>query len=168
MTTTKIETTVIDGDGHALEDVAGIIDHMPSQHRDMAQTAARLETVGTADIFPPLDHLHAARAVETPPLRDRRPLVGPKEWLAFLDDVGIERTVLSPTRGLAFGHIESLDDAAVVAREYNDRPADTSLRADGRFHGMALLPMQDPEEAVKEPRRAVSELGMLAIIDPAR
>ncbi|MDA8312250.1 MAG: amidohydrolase family protein [Actinomycetota bacterium] len=167
MTTTKIGTTVIDGDGHVLEDVAGIIEHMPSPYADMARTAAALRAVGTMDIFPPLDHLHTGRAVETPPLRNRRPFVGPTEWLAFLDDVGIERTVLYPTRGLAFGHVVSLDYAAVLARAYNDWVADTYLRADDRFHAMALVPMQDPEEAVKELRRAVTELGMLGAMLPS-
>ncbi len=167
MTTTPVRTTVIDGDGHVLENIAGIIEHMPPPYRDMAKTAAELRSVGTMDIFPPLDHLHTARAVETPPLRDRRPHVGPKEWLRFLDDVGIERTVLYPTRGLAVGHVASLDYATVLTRAYNDWLSEEYLKANPRFHGMALLPMQDPEEAVKELRRAVTHLGMLGAMLPS-
>jgi predicted TIM-barrel fold metal-dependent hydrolase len=161
-----VTTKVIDGDGHVLEDVKGIIERLDQPYRKMAQTAAQLRAVGTMDIFPPLDHLHTGRAVETPPLRDRRPLAGPDQWRSFLDDVGIERTVLYPTRGLAFGHIVSLDYAVAVARAYNDWLRDTYLEFDGRFHGMALLPLQDPEEAVKELRRAVTELGMLGALLP--
>ena len=162
-----VKTKVIDGDGHVLEDVAGIIDHMDEPYRSMALTATELRSVGTMEIFPPLDHLHTGRAVETPPLRDRRPLAGPELWRSFLDDVGIERTVLYPTRGLAFGHFASLDYAVVVARAYNDWLSDTYLKVDSRFNGMALLPMQDPDEAVKELRRAVGDLGMRGAMLPS-
>jgi len=164
---TVVKTKVIDGDGHVLEDVAGIIEHMEEPYRSMALTATELRAVGTMEIFPPLDHLHTGRAVETPPLRDRRPLAGPELWGSFLDDVGIERTVMYPTRGLAFGHVVSLDYAVVVARAYNDWLADTYLRADARFNGMALIPIQDPDEAVKELRRAVQELGMRGAMLPS-
>lgn len=162
-----LKTRVIDGDGHVLEDVAGIIDHLQEPYRSMARTAAQLRAVGTMDIFPPLDHLHTGRAVETPPLRDRRPLAGPDLWRSFLDDVGIERTVLYPTRGLAFGHVASLDYAVAVARAYNDWLHDVYLQADSRFNGMALVPLQDPEEAVKELRRAVTELHMRGAMLPS-
>lgn len=150
---TLVGTTVVDGDGHVIEDIPAIISRMPSPYREWAELRD--------DIFPPLDHLHHARAVQTPPMRDGRPRdVGPEGWRDFLTDVGIERTVMYPTRGLAFGHIVSLDYAVVVARAYNDWLHDTYVAADSRFNGMALLPMQDPEEAAKELRRAVNELGM--------
>jgi len=77
-------TRIIDGDGHIMEDNAAIIAHMEGAYREIA---------GRKGIcFPPLDHLHAGRAVETPPQRDQRPPVGPKGWLEFLDDVGIDWT----------------------------------------------------------------------------
>ena len=170
MTTTtaaKAATTVIDGDGHVLENVVGIADHMPPPYRDIARATAAVRARETMNVFPPLDHLHTGRAVETPPIREQRAPVGPKEWLEFLDDVGIERTVLYPTGALAYGHIASLDYAVVAARAYNDWLADEYLAADSRFHGMALIPMQDPEEAVKELRRAVTELGMLGAMLPS-
>ena len=64
----QLATRIIDGDGHIMEDNAGIIPHMDSPYREIA------ERKGV--IFPPLDHLHAGRAVETPPQRDQRPAVG--------------------------------------------------------------------------------------------
>ncbi len=81
----KLSSRIIDGDGHIMEDNAGIIAHMEGAYREIA---------GRKGIcFPPLDHLHSGRAVETPPQRDQRPPVGPKGWLEFLDDVGIDWTV---------------------------------------------------------------------------
>jgi hypothetical protein len=86
----QLATRIIDGDGHIMEDNAGIIAHMDSPYREIAQRKGV--------VFPPLDHLHAGRAVETPPQRDQRPAVGPQGWLDFLDDVGIEWTVLYQPR----------------------------------------------------------------------
>jgi predicted TIM-barrel fold metal-dependent hydrolase len=118
-------------------------------------------------LFPPLDHLHDGRVMETPPQREGRPRVGPDGWVEFLDDVGIAWTVLYPTTALAYGKIVSFDYAVAVCRAYNDWLYHTYLQRDPRFKGMALIPMQDPEEAVKELRRAVTELGMLGGMMPA-
>lgn len=150
---------IIDGDGHITEENAGIIAHMVSPYREIA--------LRKGVVFPPLDHLHSARAVETPPQRDQRPSVGPKGWLDFLDDVGIEWTVLYPTTGLAYGKIVSLDYAVAASRAYNDWLYDTYVKFNPRFKGMAIVPMQDPEEAAKELRRAVTELGMLGAMMPS-
>src|SRR5579862_6369366 len=103
---TAVATRVVDGDGHIIEDMAGIAAHLPASY----QTAIKR----TGNLFPPLDHLHDGRAVETPPMRDGRAPVGPDGWLQFLADVGIERTVLYPTRGLSYGKIVSLDYAVVL------------------------------------------------------
>jgi hypothetical protein len=155
----QIATKIIDGDGHIIEDNMGIIAHMRSPYREIAHRKGM--------VFPPLDHLHAGRAVETPPQRDQRPLVGPQGWLDFLDDVNIEWTVLYPTTGLSYGKIVSLDYAVEACRAYNDWLYDAYLTFSPRFKGMAIIPMQDPEEAAKELRRAVTELGMLGGMMPS-
>jgi hypothetical protein len=156
---TRVATKVVDGDGHIQEDHEGILAHMASPYRDIA---ARKPSA-----FPPLDHLHDGRAVETPPQRDGRPRVGPEGWLDFLDDVGIDWTVMYPTTALAYGKIVSLDYAVAVTKAYNDWLHQTYLQFSPRFKGMAIIPMQDPEEAVKELRRAVSGLGMLGAMMPS-
>lgn len=150
---------VIDGDGHIQEDEAGIIAHLEGPYREIIQRLG--------DVFPPLDHLHAGRAVETPPKRDGRPVVGPEGWLSFLEDVGIEQTVLYPTRALAYGKIVSLDYAVAACRAYNDWLHDTYVKFNPRFKGMAIIPMQDPEEAARELRRAVEKLDMLGAMVPS-
>jgi uncharacterized protein len=155
----EVATKVVDGDGHITEDNDGILAHMASPYREIAQRKGV--------VFPPLDHLHDARAVETPPQRDGRPRVGPEGWLAFLDDVGIDWTVLYPTTALAYGKIVSLDYAVAATRAYNDWLYHTYLQFSPRFHGMAIIPMQDPDEAVKELRRAVTELGMRGAMMPS-
>ena len=155
----KLSTRIIDGDGHIFEDNAAIIARMEAPYRDIAARKGI--------IFPPLDHLHSGRAVETPPQRDQRAPVGPQGWLDFLDDVGIEWTVLYPTVALSYGKIVSLDYAVAVSRAYNDWLYDAYVKFNPRFKGMAILPMQDPEEAANELRRAVTELNMLGAMMPS-
>src|SRR5687768_2017195 len=139
--TTAIKTRVIDGDGHITEVQEEIAKFLPSPYQDIVRAGS---------LFPPLDHLHSARAVETPPQRDKRPRVGPEGWLSFLDDVNIEWTVLYPTNGLAYGKIVSKDYAVALCRAYNDWIYNTYLRASPRFKAMGLIPLQDPEAAVVE------------------
>ena len=156
----QIATKVIDGDGHLLDvEDEGIIAHMEGAYREIS--APRV-----GNILPPLDHLHSGRTVETPPMRNHRPFVGPKEW-ARLSRHG--RHLLDgplPDRALAYGKIVSLDYAVAFCRAYNDWVHERYLKADPRFKAMALIPMQDPPEAAKELRRAVTELGMLGAMLP--
>jgi predicted TIM-barrel fold metal-dependent hydrolase len=57
--------------------------------------------------------------------------------------------------------------AVVVARGYNNWLHDKYLKASPRLHGLAVLPIQNPPEAVKELKRAVTELGMVGALMPA-
>ena len=77
--------------------------------------------------------------------------VGPKEWLAFLDEVGVEATVLYPTSGVASSNIVNPDWAIDAVRAYNDWLYDTYLKHSPRFHGLALLPQAalNPQAAAK-------------------
>ncbi|MGH7091739.1 MAG: amidohydrolase family protein, partial [Stellaceae bacterium] len=144
---------IIDGDGHIVEDDAAIRARLPSDFKALR------------DLFPPLDHFHAYVG-ETPPGSFRRD-VGPKEWLEFLDDLGIERAVLYPTTALSYGRIFHHDWAIAACRAYNDWLHDLYLAASPRFRGVALIPMQDPPEAAKELRRAVSEMGFSGAMLPS-
>ena len=84
--------------------------------------------------------------------------VTPAEWLAFMEGVGIERTVLYPTAGLSWR--DPLPGGGDHPRPRVQRLAGGPyVQADARFSGMALLPMQVPEAAVEELRRAVRESG---------
>src|SRR3546814_10770916 len=80
----RVGGRVIDADGHIIEDMVEIAKRMPQPYRKIAERS-RI-------VFPPLDHLHEGRAVETPPARDGRKPVGREGWLEFLEDVGIDRS----------------------------------------------------------------------------
>jgi len=148
---------VIDGDGHVMEDWDGILGFMPEPYRK--------SRLGGRRLFPPLDHLHSGRLNHTLPGAFRQ--VTPDEWLEFMDDTGIERAVLYTTGGLAIGKIVNAEFSVDIAKAYNDWLYHTYLTKDRRFQGIGLIPMQVPEEAVKELRRMVEELGFAGAMMPS-
>jgi predicted TIM-barrel fold metal-dependent hydrolase len=156
---------IVDADGHVWEDPAGVIARLPEPYRTDFE---KNPLIASTFLFPPLDHFHTMPArIEV--LETRTDVdVGPAEWQVFLDEVGIERTVLYPTRALAMGQNRDPDFDAALAHAYNEWMSDTYVRhPSGRFSGVAVLPMLTPERAVAELRHAVEVLGMSAAMIPA-
>ncbi len=149
---------IVDADGHVWEDGRGVIARLPSIYRTEFE---RNPIVAEHFLFPPLDTLHSM-PVKAPVLDERTSNdVGPDEWLAFLDAVGIERTALYPTRGLALGQLRDAEFAVALARAYNEWLAETYVaHPSGRFTGVALVPLQAPDAAASVLRDAVENLGL--------
>ena len=82
-----------------------------------------------------------------------------EERLASMDERGIDLAVLSIAPPLYFYWIDA-SEAIDFCREANESLARYAARSGGRIVAVATLPMQDPDAAVKELRRAVGELGM--------
>ncbi len=148
---------VIDGDGHVMEDWDGILSFMPEPYRQDRLRGRRL--------FPPLDHLHSGRLNFSLPGAFRQ--VTPDQWLEFMNDTGIQRAILYTTGGLAIGKIINSEFSVDVARAYNDWLYHTYVNKDDRFQGVGLIPMQVPDQAVKELRRVVEELGFVGAMIPS-
>ncbi len=146
---------IIDGDGHVFEDSEGLRKFLPSPFNE-GRTLDRW--------FPPLDHFHAFIG-ETPPGSFRRD-TGPDEWIAFMQDVGIDQAVLYTTSGLGVGKIFHRDWAIALCKAYNNWLHEEYIQRSPRFQGMALIPMQDAEAAADELARAV-ELGFCGAMLPS-
>lgn len=73
---------------------------------------------------------------------------------------GIDLSVVSLAPSLFYYWIGASDSIA-FARMANDALAKAVAASCGKLHGLASLPMQDPEGAAEELRRAVDELGMV-------
>ncbi len=82
-------------------------------------------------------------------------------WLDVLDQGGLDKTVLFPTSGLSVGFIREPDFAVAFCRAYNNYMSEEFIKVSPRLHAVALLPLQDVDEAAKELRRAVTELHMV-------
>jgi predicted TIM-barrel fold metal-dependent hydrolase len=147
---------LIDGDGHVMEDIEGIISHLPEPYR--AGGSIR-------DPFPASDHLHSSNKHTLPEGAFAR--VGVDGWLDFMKDLAMDKAVLYTTRGLTFGKIVSKDWAIELARAYNDWIYETYVKGQERFQVMGLIPLQEPAEAVLELRRIVEELGFIGAMLPS-
>jgi 2,3-dihydroxybenzoate decarboxylase len=83
--------------------------------------------------------------------------------LALMDECGIEKMVLS----LLSPGIQTLhraEQAVDWARRLNDYAAGQVGKRPDRFASFAALPMQDPDAATSELRRAVTELGLVGAL----
>ena len=80
-------------------------------------------------------------------------------WLRALDQGGMEQAVLYPTLGLFLCFLKDREWAVALCRAYNTFLHEEFVKKSPRLHAVALLPVQDPDAAARELRRAVTELG---------
>lgn len=153
-----LDYAIVDGDGHVQEHDNELLEHM----RDPYPTRMR---GANFPFFPTLDG-YQRDAIQA--LRGKHPgYVGAKEWIDFMDGNNVESSVLYPTAALGVGMIQDPDWAVTVSRAYNDWLSETHMKASDRLIGVAVLPLQEVEESVKELTRCVEELGMVAAMLPA-
>jgi len=152
--------SVVDADGHVLED-----ESLMNYVREVPPGIKANRTLG--GLFPSLDKLHTGIFVRSPEAFGGGKRVGPKEWAAFADEANIRYSALYPTLGLSMGNVTWDYWADTEARAYNDWLYHEYTSKNPRFKGVALLPMQDPQCAVAELRRAKNELGFIAAMLPA-
>ncbi len=94
--------------------------------------------------------------------------VAPEFWdvdakLRHMDTLGIDVSVLSLTPTLFFYWLDAAP-AEDFCRLANDSLARLTAQSGGRLFGMAVVPMQRPEAAVVELRRAVNDLGLRGVM----
>ena len=107
------------------------------------------ETLGNAnDIFP--DRVWKELESRNLDIQDRR--------LRLMDKHGIEIMLLS-LNAPAIQAIADPQRADEIARKANDYLADNVAKRPHRFQGLAALPMQDPDMAIRELERCVKQLG---------
>jgi predicted TIM-barrel fold metal-dependent hydrolase len=153
-TSERVITGVIDGDGHFMEHDEDLYPYFDHQKHPVKK-------LRNYYLFPDLDGF-------------RREGQGGYEtgddaqgWLDFMDASHMSSAVLYPTAGLAFAYVRSPEWAIDLSRAYNDFMADRYQRVSPRLKGVALLPVQDPEAAAIELRRAVQELGLVGGLLPS-
>ena len=91
----------------------------------------------------------------------------PADWLQAMEEGGLELTVLYPTTLLGYSAIDDPDYLVAVTRAYNTYVYEDWLKVSPRFRAVALMPLLDVEESIKELRRTVTELGFCGAFLPA-
>jgi hypothetical protein len=145
--------SIIDSDGHVREQDVELYEYLEEPYRGN-------EAVFAVPFLPSIDGYHRGAIVARSGIWKKNIKTNARMWIDFLDEVGIETTVLYPSDCLAHGLIQDPEWAVAVARAYNNWFYDRYYSQDSRLKGMAVLPLQDVPEAVKELRRAVTELHM--------
>ena len=166
-------TLVNSADSHVVEPLDLWVQRLPSHLRERAP---RIEEVDGRWLFlvegspprrmgPP-----SADADKTP--RDEEKETGfraggsdPEVRAKDLDEDGVWGEVLYPTIALFGFVIPDPELRWATARAYNDWLAETFTAASKRFAGAALIPVQEPEEAVREIER-VAGLGLRSVMLP--
>src|SRR5262245_9436188 len=90
-----------------------------------------------------------------------------KTWIDAMDAGGLSTAYLYPTAGLSLGWVREPDVAVAVAKAYNDFASEKFQKENPRLRPVALVPLQDVPEAVKEARRAIKDLRLAGIMLPA-
>lgn len=80
-----------------------------------------------------------------------------------MDKHGMDMMILS-LNSPAIQAIFDKKKAVEVARKANDEMAEAIAKNPKRFRGFAALPLQDPDEAIKEMQRAVNDLGCVGVL----
>lgn len=158
---------VVDCDGHIVESIAEMAEYMDARTRRHALEPGR----NRQGVFPSLDGFHFALHDDSNTKKrqmasNARP-GSAEDWLGFLDQAKVERSVLFTSEGLSVGFIQNPRYAASVCRAYNDYVHDRYARVSDRLRPMALIPMQDPAAAAAELTRAVKALGLPGAMVPS-
>ena len=137
-----MSVTVVDADGHVLEDES--LRNFVKQSEAGVLAGARINA-----LWPSLDHHHNGIHVRNKEAFGGGRKIGPDEWGQFLTDANIRYSVLYPSSGLSMGNIQTEYWANMVARTYNDWMSRRICKKNPRLKAVALIPMQ--ESRVRSP-----------------
>ena len=147
--------TIIDTDGHLLERQSDVRKYLepPWDRRDSGLWTS--DQPWDTELFGTLGYGDAYR-------RGMSPKEQIDVWHEVMDREGIETAVLFPSGS---GNVAKLIEPGfqlAVARACNDHFAKEYNAHSDRVKAVGVLPMRQPEEAAKELRRAVTELGLIS------
>lgn len=83
----------------------------------------------------------------------------PEQRLADMDSLGVDVQVVSTSPGFYNYHLDAKVTTA-MAKECNDEVAQMARAWPQRFAGFCTLPMQDPQKAIAELERGMTQLGL--------
>ncbi len=184
MTTNSMR--IVDADGHVLEHPNGMQQYAPAKFRDRiwhievradgsewlhfnggSRPAGGLALAGTAGMT--LEERNRALAGKMKYTEVRPGAFEPKPRIPDMDQDGITQAVLYPTMLLGLPAIDDPEFAEVQANAYNEWLAVFCSYAPKRLFGVAAVPAQDIERAVRTIRRAKEQghVGVFMRPNPA-
>jgi predicted TIM-barrel fold metal-dependent hydrolase len=168
---------VIDADGHVDEDRVNWAELLPERYRRNAPCwvtlpDGRRHFMVEGKLWPSKKDFYGELGMWPEPHKaahmwswEREGTRDPHKRIPDMDQEGIDVAVLFGTF-VGLGAASSIEDpglAMAVSVAYNNWLADYCKPYPERLKGVAIIPMQDPEAARAEARRAVEKLGMVGI-----
>ena len=145
---------VIDADGHVLERQSDIRKYLePPWNRRNTGLWPSDQPFDT-DLFDTLGYPGYGRNMS--------PAQQVQTWLKIMDEYNIEQAVLFPTGSGNIPKLREPEFCLAACRAANDHFAKEYNALSERIHCVGVLPLKWPQEAAKELRRAVTELGLVS------
>ncbi len=145
---------VIDADGHVLERQSDIRKYLePPWNRRNTGLWPSDQPFDT-DLFDTLGYRGYDRGMS--------PAQQVETWLKIMDEYNIEEAVLFPTGSGNIPKLREPEFCVAACRAANDHFAKEYNALSGRIHCVGVLPLKWPQEAAKELRRGVTELGLVS------
>ncbi len=166
---------VIDADGHLNDWHLDWAARVPPEYRAVAPRSIlddnRWRQIEVDGLRLPIRHTTRTGKTVTRPakywLPNRPGEQDPVKRLPDMDEMGIDVAVLFGGHGfLVSSFVESPDAAYATMYAYNTYLAEYCRTSPSRLKGVAMVPMQAPERAAQELRRAIEQLGMVAAVLP--
>jgi predicted TIM-barrel fold metal-dependent hydrolase len=141
---------VFDADGHVLEVDDELVEHYEGDYKQSRRQR-------TWSIFPSLDGWARGVVIYREDGGRKYMHTDAKVWGEIIDMLGLEGTVVYPTAALGFGLGTDVGFSVATATAYNNWLEERYTKLDPRIHGAGLLPIQDPQAAVKELERCAKD-----------
>jgi len=168
----QIDHPIIDGDGHVIEYAPVVRDFIAEEAGEAV--AERYETImGSGERFRALPHDQKPRfgafrytwwGVPSRNTLDRATAIAPELMRARLDELGFDFAILYGTSSLGMLGTPDEELRRAAARAHNRYFAELFCGHRDRMEPVAVIPMNEPEEALAELDHAVGELGLKTIV----
>ena len=162
---TKLSFRVVDADGHIVEPEIKLGEYLEGPYGDMKKVHPYIPDergIVTGSVIgsrPWTDSTLGGRlGTHGPP-----GFPTPQDWLDNADQGGMETIFLFLTLLLGYSRIIDPDYLIALTRAYNSYVHEEWLKFSPRFKAVALMPMVEVDEAIKEMRRGVTELGFKGV-----
>ena len=167
----RLTHPVIDSDGHTVEFEPALHDYL-KQVGGASVLERYLSRRGWGGWYRRSSEERRAHRTVRPPwwalptknTLDRATATLPKLLAERLDDMGLDFTVLYPTTGLFFPHLDDEELRRACCRALNTFHAEIFREHADRMTPAAAIPMHTPQEAIEELEYAVKTLGLKAIV----
>ena len=167
---------VVDGDGHLIEYLPALAGYLREEGIDPAGPTIQRLLPGRfgpdVDWYGASPEDRARLRIARPPwwgaparnTRDLATALFPSLLHERLDELGIDVSVVYPSMGLAFLHLEDADERTGACRALNRYCQEQFDAHRDRLVPVAAIPMHTPEEAVAALDHAVGTLGFKAVL----